>query len=155
MNASTLLTLEYLFLKEKIKSSRTSAVHAHMIIVRGTAEYNWHERAIVTEARIKAFFSTTLATRKKLISEEQAMERAVATETTTVAIAAIVAFVVTTNRVENAALEGEPAANAAVKNAAMENNEFDVLCHTIDIAPVKELRNLHTEELPLYDEETI
>ena len=109
--------------------------------------------ATVTKVKIKAYFGTTLTTRKKLISKTQAVKQIVVVDTAVVADtavmvetatmaemanAAVAAVAATTTRGETDTIEGEPA------TVAVEN---DVLCHTLEMAAVKEIRNLHAEEL--------
>ena len=52
---------------------------------------------------------------------------------------------------------GEMAASESgtIQNIGTVNEEFDVMCRTVEMILIKELQNVHTEYLPLYDEENI
>ena len=115
------------------------------------AKYDWHERSIVTEAKINAYFSSTLITMRNLIAEAEVSEQAEVLAIVGVAVTGVA--VITSNNIGNRNLIRSVAAELlTTDNSAVENNEFNELCHTIEIADVNELRDLHTEELPLCDE---
>jgi hypothetical protein len=68
MRLATLQTLKDLFdLGNKVKSKRISADRAHAIVMEGVAADDWHEKLIVTVARVKAFFGYTKDKQNKLI----------------------------------------------------------------------------------------
>ena len=144
MCSTTFKTLEELFQKgNRNKSSRISADGARIVVVEGLAEYEWFERAIVTEAKIKAYFSTTLTSRKKLLAEAEKTER--------------IAALSEAAAIGEATIRGEIAAseNESIQNIGTVNEEFEVMCRTVEMTAIKELENLHTEDLPLYDEDNI
>ena len=172
--STTLKTLEELFQKgNQNKSSRISADRARIFIIEGLEKCNWYERVIVTEAKIKAYFGTTLTSRKKLMAEAEAMERiaAAAHGDATIRTEAVAAAQgdASTIRAEAVAVEriaaadgeatvrGEMAASegGTIQNIETVNEEFDVMCRTVEMTAIKELENLHTEDLYLYDEENL
>ena len=70
MSLETMQLLNSLFVKgNNDKAIRVSADRAQIAIVEGPAHSDWYEQALVTEARIKAFFSANIAGQKKLIDE--------------------------------------------------------------------------------------
>ena len=89
------------------------------MVVEGLAEYKWYERAIVTEAKIKAYFRTTLTSWRKLLAEAEASERPV------VAAMAVGETIV---RGEITASESE-----GIDNNGSVNNAFDVVCHKVEM----------------------
>jgi hypothetical protein len=143
MCSTTLKTLEELFQKgNRQKLSRISADRARAVIVEGLAEFEWYERAVVTEAKIKAYFGTTLTSRKKLLADAEATER--------IAAADAAADGEATNGGDMAASESE-----TIHNIGTVNEAFDVMCRTVEMTAIKELENLHTEDLHLYEEENL
>ena len=59
--------------------------------------------------------------------------------------------------VGEATIRGEIAESESenIQNIGTVNKEFDVMCRTVEMTAIKELENLHTEDLPLYDEDNI
>ena len=142
MCSTTLKTLEELFVKgNQNKSSRISADRARIVVVEGLAEYKQYERAIITEAKIKVYFCTTLTSWRKLLAEAKASERPVVA-------AMAVGETIVCGKIT--ASESE-----SIDNNGSVNNAFDVMCHKVGMTAIKELRNLHTEELSLYEEENL
>ena len=72
LSLSTNEKLHSLFVRGNVdKSKRISADRARILIVDELIGNDWYEQAILTEARIKAFFGMTKAKQLKLISAQR------------------------------------------------------------------------------------